>query len=77
MLYLMALQELTKCPFRVVDEINQVLSTTLSDCYTLNMKQIAKNYLLDCSCYTNFSLFQGAPPDRLQSKVQVVVSLGS
>ena len=24
MLYLMALQELTKCPFRVVDEINQV-----------------------------------------------------
>lgn len=27
MLYLMALQELTKCPFRVVDEINQVLST--------------------------------------------------
>ncbi|XP_020612185.1 structural maintenance of chromosomes protein 5-like [Orbicella faveolata] len=30
MLYLMALQELTKCPFRVVDEINQVLSTTLS-----------------------------------------------
>ena len=25
MLYLMALQELTKCPFRVVDEINQVL----------------------------------------------------
>ena len=24
MLYLMALQELTKCPFRIVDEINQV-----------------------------------------------------
>lgn len=24
MLYMMALQELTKCPFRVVDEINQV-----------------------------------------------------
>ena len=30
MLYLMALQELTKCPFRVVDEINQVLAITLS-----------------------------------------------
>ena len=28
MLYLMALQELTKCPFRVVDEINQVLLPT-------------------------------------------------
>lgn len=25
MLYLMALQELNRCPFRVVDEINQVL----------------------------------------------------
>lgn len=24
MLYLMALQEITKCPFRAVDEINQV-----------------------------------------------------
>ena len=24
MLYLMALQELTRCPFRLVDEINQV-----------------------------------------------------
>lgn len=24
-LYLMSLQELTRCPFRVVDEINQVL----------------------------------------------------
>jgi len=24
MLYLMALQELNRCPFRVVDEINQV-----------------------------------------------------
>jgi chromosome segregation ATPase len=24
MLYMIALQEMTKCPFRVVDEINQV-----------------------------------------------------
>ena len=35
MLYLMALQELTKCPFRVVDEINQVLLTALSTKYDL------------------------------------------
>lgn len=29
MLYLMALQELNRCPFRVVDEINQVWSLLL------------------------------------------------
>lgn len=29
MLYMIALQEMTKCPFRVVDEINQVLSRRL------------------------------------------------
>ena len=29
MLYLMALQEITNCPFRVVDEINQVSHVTV------------------------------------------------
>ena len=33
MLYLMALQELNRCPFRVVDEINQVWVTH----FTLSM----------------------------------------
>lgn len=34
MLYLMALQELNRCPFRVVDEINQVALITLMFKYT-------------------------------------------
>lgn len=53
MLYLMALQELTKCPFRVVDEINQVCAVgfaveprnqlTQTPCY-LEQMQISPGY---------------------------------
>ena len=47
MLYLMSLQELTKCPFRVVDEINQVLYIRFSitaltfsqPCFSVQIKQ--------------------------------------
>ena len=41
MLYLIALQELTKCPFRLVDEINQVLFVVLC-----SAEVIARNYVL-------------------------------
>lgn len=37
MLYLMALQELNRCPFRVVDEINQVVIT-----HSLNSATVTK-----------------------------------
>ena len=31
MLYLMALQDITSCPFRAVDEINQVRKTSIAE----------------------------------------------
>lgn len=47
MLYLMALQELNRCPFRVVDEINQVVLT-----HSLNSVTVTK---LHMSCrYCNY-----------------------
>lgn len=40
MLYLMALQELNRCPFRVVDEINQVVLT-----HSLNSATVTKVHM--------------------------------
>lgn len=43
MLYLMALQELNRCPFRVVDEINQVLHCDSLGEHTASSKRYRYN----------------------------------
>lgn len=53
MLYLISLQELTKCPFRVVDEINQVFILVFVFIHGILFTELGVSYLtvphVDCT----------------------------
>ena len=74
MLYLMALQELTKCPFRVVDEINQVgaaLNSHLKHCpYRFSLVITGFNIHFSLFFFTFQGLFHGFPK-TLNTKIIV------